>query len=64
MLVSAAAPELGPGHFLENLVYAASGAVVTTTVIAGNAVLRDGVVADEAEIRVKVVECARRLGVL
>ncbi len=64
VLVRAAAPELGPGHFLENLVYAASGAVVTTTVIAGNAVMRDGVVADEAEIRVKVVECARRLGVL
>ena len=63
LLVRAAAPELGPGHFLENLVYAASGSVVTTTVIAGNAVMRDGVVADEPEIRAKVVECAR-LGVL
>ena len=30
----------------------------------GTRVMRDGVVADEAEIRVKVVECARRLGVL
>ena len=64
LLVRAAAPELGPGHFLENLVYAASGAVVTTTVIAGNAVMRDRHVADEAEIRVKVVERARRLGVI
>ena len=64
LLVRASAPELGPGHFLENLVYAASGSVVATTVIAGNVVMRDGVVADEAEIRAKAVECARRLGVL
>jgi 5-methylthioadenosine/S-adenosylhomocysteine deaminase len=64
LLVRATAPELGPGHFLENLVYAAAGAVVSTTVIAGKVVMRDGVVADEHEIRAKVVECARRLGVL
>jgi 5-methylthioadenosine/S-adenosylhomocysteine deaminase len=64
LLVRASAPELGPGHFLENLVYAGSGSVVTTTVIAGNVAMRDGVVADEAEIRAKSVECARRLGVL
>ena len=64
LLVRASATELGPGHFLENLVYAASGAVVSTTVIAGDIVMRDGVVADEAEIRAKAVERARRLGVL
>ena len=64
LLVRATAPELGPGHFLENLVYAASGSVVTTTVIAGRVVMRDRAVADEPEIRAKVAECARRLGVL
>ncbi len=64
LLVRANAPELGPGHLLENLVYAASGSVVTTSVIAGNVVMRDGVVASVDEIGAKVVECARRLGVL
>jgi 5-methylthioadenosine/S-adenosylhomocysteine deaminase len=64
LLVHASAPELGPGHFLENLVYAGSGSVVSTTVIAGNVVMRDGVVEGVVEIRAKAGECAHRLGVL
>jgi 5-methylthioadenosine/S-adenosylhomocysteine deaminase len=64
VLVDATAPELTPGHVLDNLVYAASGSVVTTTVVDGRVLLRDGVVADEEEVRAKVVECARRLGVV
>jgi 5-methylthioadenosine/S-adenosylhomocysteine deaminase len=58
------APELAPGHLLDNLVYAADKSVVRTTVVGGRVVMCDGVVADEAEVRAKVVECAHRLGVL
>jgi 5-methylthioadenosine/S-adenosylhomocysteine deaminase len=64
LLLGAHDPALVPGHRLENLVYAATGAIVRTTVVGGRVLLRDGVVADEAEIRVKVAECAARLGVL
>jgi 5-methylthioadenosine/S-adenosylhomocysteine deaminase len=64
VLLDARDPAFAPGHRTENLVYAASGAVVRTTVVAGRVLLRDGVVADEAEIRANVTECAARLGVL
>ena len=58
------APELAPGHIIDNLVYAASGSVVRTTVVDGRVLMRDGVVADEEEVRAKAVESARRLGVV
>jgi 5-methylthioadenosine/S-adenosylhomocysteine deaminase len=64
VLVRASAPELAPGHLLDNLVYAASGSVVTTTVVAGTVLMRDRVQDGEEEVRARVVECARRLGVL
>jgi 5-methylthioadenosine/S-adenosylhomocysteine deaminase len=64
VLVRLDAPELGPGHLLANLVYAASGAVVDTTVVDGTILMRDGVIADDAEIRAKARERAARLGVL
>jgi 5-methylthioadenosine/S-adenosylhomocysteine deaminase len=64
LLVRVTAPELAPGHFLDNLVYAAPGSVVASTVVDGRVLMRDGVVEDEDEVRAKVVECARRLGVL
>ncbi|MET0921065.1 MAG: amidohydrolase [Acidimicrobiia bacterium] len=64
ILVRHDAPELAPGHTIDNLVYAAHGSVVRTTVIAGEVVMREGVVDDEAEVRAKVVECARQLGVV
>jgi 5-methylthioadenosine/S-adenosylhomocysteine deaminase len=69
LLVDAAAPELAPGHVLDNLVYAATGAVVRTTVVGGGVLMRDRVVVGtdgvhEDEVRARVVECARRLGVL
>jgi 5-methylthioadenosine/S-adenosylhomocysteine deaminase len=63
-LARAAAPELAPGHLLDNLVYAASGSVITTTVVSGRVLMRDGFVEAEDEVRAHVVECARRLGVL
>lgn len=52
------APELTPGHVLDNLVYAASGSVVHTTVIAGRVVMHNRVIDGEAEVRAKVVESA------
>ncbi len=64
ILARATAPELTPGHLLDNLVYAASGSVVTTTVVGGRVLMRDGVQGSEDEVRAHVVECARRLGVL
>jgi 5-methylthioadenosine/S-adenosylhomocysteine deaminase len=64
LLVRAHAPELAPGHVLENLVYAATGAVVRATVVAGRVLMRDGVVEGEDEVRARAIECARRLGVL
>jgi 5-methylthioadenosine/S-adenosylhomocysteine deaminase len=69
LLVDADAPALTPGHVLDNLVYAASGAVVRTTVVGGDVLMRDRVVVGtdgvhEDEVRARAVECARRLGVL
>jgi 5-methylthioadenosine/S-adenosylhomocysteine deaminase len=54
---------LGPGDLVNNLVYAATGAVVVHVVVDGRVVVRDGAVADESEIRARAYECARRLGV-
>jgi 5-methylthioadenosine/S-adenosylhomocysteine deaminase len=63
LLVRANAPELTPGDVTANLVYAASGSVVDTTVIAGRVVMRGGVIDGEEEARAHVMESARRLGV-
>ena len=49
---------------LDNLVYAADHSVVRTTVVDGRVLMRDGVIADEAEVVARVGECARRLGVV
>jgi len=54
---------LGPGDLVNNLVYAATGSVVAHVVVDGRVVVRDGAVDDEAEIRARAYECARRLGV-
>jgi 5-methylthioadenosine/S-adenosylhomocysteine deaminase len=58
------APELALGDPTAELVYAASGAsVVDTTVVAGRVLMRDGQVGEMDEIRARVVERARRLGI-
>ena len=58
------APELALGDPTSELVYAASGAsVVDTTVVAGRALMRAGQVAEMDEIRARVVERAKRLGI-
>jgi 5-methylthioadenosine/S-adenosylhomocysteine deaminase len=64
LLARATAAELVPGDPITNLVYAASGSVIDVTVVDGRVLMRDGVVADEDEVRARAVESARRLGVL
>jgi 5-methylthioadenosine/S-adenosylhomocysteine deaminase len=64
LLVRSDAPELTPGDLVANLVYAAAGAVVDTTVVAGRVLMRGGEIADEAEVRAGAIASARRLGVI
>ena len=56
------AAALVPGDLTEALVYAASGSVVDTTVVAGRAVMRHGRIPDEEEILARAAERAARLG--
>ena len=64
LLVRTDAPELGPGNLVANLVYAAAGSVVDATVVDGRVLMRGGLVEGEREIRARVADAARRLGVL
>ena len=63
LLVRAGAPELAMGELDAGLVYAASGAVVDTTVVAGRVLMRGGVVADADEAVMRAQECASEIGV-
>ncbi|HVD86783.1 MAG TPA: amidohydrolase [Solirubrobacterales bacterium] len=62
LLLRADAPELGIGELTADLVYAASGAVVDTTVVAGKVLMRGGELADLPEIVARAAERARGLG--
>jgi 5-methylthioadenosine/S-adenosylhomocysteine deaminase len=62
LLLDAAAPELGIGELAADLVYAASGAVVDTTVVGGRVLMRAGVIPELEEIVARAAERARRLG--
>jgi 5-methylthioadenosine/S-adenosylhomocysteine deaminase len=62
LLLDPAAPELGIGELTANLVYAAAGAVVDTTVVAGKVLMRGGEVPGLEEVVVKAAERAGRLG--
>jgi 5-methylthioadenosine/S-adenosylhomocysteine deaminase len=62
LLINAAAPELAPGELIANLVYAGSGAVVDTTVVAGRVLMRGGIVEGADEIREQALTQAKRLG--
>jgi 5-methylthioadenosine/S-adenosylhomocysteine deaminase len=64
LLVRSDAPELTPGDLTANLVYAAAGSVVDTTVVAGQVLMRGGAIGDEAEVRAGAIASARRLGVI
>ncbi len=56
------APELGIGDFTEGLVYAAAGAAVDTTVVAGRVLMRGGELPELGELVARAAERARRLG--
>ena len=62
LLLRAADPELAIGELASNLVYAAAGAVVDTTVVAGRVLMRGGELPELEEIVVRAGERAGRLG--
>ena len=62
LLVSSDDPQLSLGELDAGLVYAASGYVVDTTVVAGNVLMRGGVVEGSDEVVTRARERAARLG--
>jgi 5-methylthioadenosine/S-adenosylhomocysteine deaminase len=62
LLLRADSPELSLGDFTASLVYAASGAVVDTTVVGGRVLMRGAVVEGEDEVLARALERARRVG--
>jgi len=62
LLLRPDAPELGIGDLASDLVYAASGAVVDTTVVAGKVLMRGGEVDGPEKIVARAAERAHRLG--
>jgi 5-methylthioadenosine/S-adenosylhomocysteine deaminase len=62
LLLCRNAPELAVGDLASDLVYAASGASVDTTVVAGRALMRNGEIPSLDEIVAKTAEHAHRLG--
>jgi 5-methylthioadenosine/S-adenosylhomocysteine deaminase len=62
ILVRSDSPELSLGSLDAGLVYAASGSVVDTTVVAGRVLMRGGVVEGEDEVVARARERAQRLG--
>jgi 5-methylthioadenosine/S-adenosylhomocysteine deaminase len=63
LLVRADAPELAMGTLDAGLVYAASGSVIDTTVVAGRVLMRGGEVDGAAEVVERARERARGLGI-
>jgi 5-methylthioadenosine/S-adenosylhomocysteine deaminase len=62
LLLRPDSPELGIGDLTEDLVYAASGTAVDTTVVAGRVLMRGGEIEGLEEIVAHASERARRLG--
>jgi 5-methylthioadenosine/S-adenosylhomocysteine deaminase len=62
LLLRADAPELSFGELPAALVYAASGAVVQSTVVDGRVLMRDGVIEGAEEVLARALERAGRLG--
>lgn len=62
LLLRGGAPELSLGELAADLVYAANGSVVDTTVVAGRVLMQGGEVPGSEEIVARAVERARRLG--
>ncbi|HEX8689104.1 MAG TPA: amidohydrolase [Solirubrobacterales bacterium] len=63
LLLRRDAHETALGDLASDLVYAASGSVVDTTVVAGRVLMRDGEIAGAAEVVAQAAERARRLGI-
>ncbi len=63
LLIRTDEPQLSLGALDAGLVYAASGSVVDTTVVAGRALMRGGVVAGAEEVVARARERAARLGI-
>jgi 5-methylthioadenosine/S-adenosylhomocysteine deaminase len=63
LLLRGSAPELSLGNPHSDLVYAASGSVVETTVVGGRVLMRGGEVPGLDEIVARAVERSRRLGI-
>jgi 5-methylthioadenosine/S-adenosylhomocysteine deaminase len=63
LLLRGDSPELGIGDLASDLVYAASGSAVDTTIVAGRVLMRGGEVEGAAEIVARAAERARRLGI-
>ena len=62
LLLRPGTPELSFGELPAALVYAASGSVVQTTVVAGRVLMRDGQIEGAEEVLARALERARRLG--
>jgi 5-methylthioadenosine/S-adenosylhomocysteine deaminase len=63
LLLRGNSPELGVGDLASDLVYAAGGSIVDTTVVAGRVLMRDGQVEGVEEIVAHAAGRARRLGI-
>jgi 5-methylthioadenosine/S-adenosylhomocysteine deaminase len=63
LLLRGNSSELGVGDLASNLVYAASGSIVDTTVVAGRVLMRGGEVEGAAEVVARAAERARGLGI-
>jgi 5-methylthioadenosine/S-adenosylhomocysteine deaminase len=63
LLLRGDSPALGIGDLASNLVYAATGSVVDTTVVAGRVLMRGGEIEDMVEIVACAAERARRAGI-
>lgn len=61
LLVDTSLPEMNPGPLVDNLVYAASGAVVDTTVVAGEVLMRHRQIDGTAEVIAEARQRAARL---
>lgn len=63
LLLRGDSPELGIGDLASDLVYAASGSVIDTTIIGGRVLMRGGAVEGTAEIVARARERTVRLGI-
>lgn len=61
LLLRPDSPELGIGNLTADLVYAAAGSAVDTTVVAGRVLMRNGELPELGEIVTRTAERARRL---